>query len=89
MSSQTKTQRAPPAICRRGSCSSASSKEDADEEEDEEASEPAGLAAEQVEQHQPDQECEAHSRSPSGAEGSGASSLPIARIGRLKASGCQ
>jgi hypothetical protein len=29
-----------------------------------------------------------HSRSPSGVECSGASSLPIARIGRLKASGC-
>src|SRR6202035_5809217 len=61
---------------------------DADDEEDEEARESAGLAAEEVQQHQPGEDGEAHSRSPSGAGCSGASSLPIARIDRLKASGC-
>ena len=39
----TKAQRAPPAICGRGSRSPASRNEDADDEEDEEAREPAGL----------------------------------------------
>src|SRR5580704_13078753 len=47
------TQRAPPAICRRGSRSSASCNQDADDEEDEKASKPAGLAAEEVQQQQP------------------------------------
>jgi hypothetical protein len=51
-------------ICWRGSCSSASCEEDADEEEDEEAREPAGLAAKEVQQHQPGEDGEAHSRSP-------------------------
>jgi hypothetical protein len=36
----------------------------------------------------PGEDREARPRSPSGGEGSGASSLPIARIGRLKASDC-
>jgi hypothetical protein len=37
----------------------------------------------------PGEDREARPRSPSGGEGSGASSLPIARIGRLKASDCE
>src|ERR1700730_9103138 len=74
------TQRAPPAISRRGSCSSAPCDEDADDEEDEDAGEPAGLAAEQVQQHQPGKDGEAHLRVSFGAECSGASSLPSARI---------
>jgi hypothetical protein len=68
-------QRAPPAICRRGSCLSAPCNEDADDEEDEEASEPAGLAAEEVQQNQPGEEGEAHPRGLLREECSGASSL--------------
>src|ERR1700731_2031144 len=54
----------------------------------EEARESAGLAAEEVQQHQPGEDGETHLRSPSGGGFSGPSSLPIARIDRLKASGC-
>ena len=48
----------------------------------------AGLTTAEVQQQQPGEEGEAHSSSPSGRDCSGTSSLPIAQIGRLKASGC-
>src|SRR5437763_7290813 len=63
----TKTQRAPPATRWRGSRSCTSCNQDGDDEEDKKASEPAGLIAAEVEQHEPDQQGDRHSRSPSGA----------------------
>ena len=88
ISGANQTQRAPPAMCRRGSRSSAPCDQDADGQENEEAPEPAGALAEQVQQRQPAQQVESHRHSPSGAGCSGASSLPTTRVGRLKASGC-
>src|ERR1700731_4067258 len=60
----SKTQRAPPAICRRGSRPSASCDEDPDEEEDEKARKPSGLGTEEVQQHHPGDDGEAHPRFP-------------------------
>src|SRR5207248_9033753 len=51
----------------RGSRSCASCDQDGDDEEGKKATEPAGLAAAEVQQHEPDQKGDTHSRSPSGA----------------------
>src|ERR1051325_4652267 len=61
----TKTQRAPPALRGRGSRSCASCDQDGDDEEDEKASEWARLVAAEIEQGEPDQQRDSHSRSPS------------------------
>src|ERR1700732_5032070 len=61
--------------------------ENAEDQEAEQAPKQAGLAAAEVEQQQPDQKGDTHSRSPLGAGCSGASSAPTARVGALKASG--
>src|SRR5437764_14121489 len=76
---EAETRNKPASYSLAGLRSCASCDQDRDDEEDKKASEPAGLVAAEVEQHEPDQQGDRHSRSPLGAECSDAAAPAHAR----------